>query len=369
MRFPIQSLGFNPEIRHNDGLLANSLRKEENISYQTACLQIRSYVDFLNRQLAEEEMVHIQWVGNLSLSEERKIVFTPSSILSCNANYFGLYHFYVPSLKDLEAPLEHPFSEQKEKNEETIFIPINKWILRWTGSAAAVAAALFLVVTPVNEHLRKYSQEANVIPFSSKITKNFTANVETPTESVVPMNIIEGTNLDQTLPMLAQNLPIAAEKEKQKEQTKTENTERKGAEKKDAEKKDAEKKDAEKGKKEEDKKEANKKDKDADKKDSDNNDNNKKNADKKDKEGGKNTVKRQYYIVIASMPTSTLAEKALSDFQKSNFPTAQIISDENKHRIYVRQFEDKEEAEAFLIQFRADYPQHKDAWLLSHKGK
>jgi hypothetical protein len=294
MCFPVQSLGFNPEIRHNDGLLANSLCKEESISYQTACLEIRSYVNLLNNRLAERKTVHIHWVGRLSLSEDRKIVFAPSSRLSCNANYFGLYPFYMPSLKDLELPFEHPLPEKKEKSE-WIFISINKGMLRRAGWAAAVLAALFLVATPVNERSAGYSQEANVIPFSSKINITFSASSETP----------EGEEVEEANSV--QILPIVAEEERAAEAVPVETV-----------------------------------------------------AEKK-------TVSRYYYIVVASLPTPALAKKALNDFQKSLFPATQIVSEGDKHRIYVRRFENKQEAETYLFQFRTQYPQHKDAWLLSQR--
>ena len=294
MRFPVQSLGFNPEIRHNDGLLANSLCKGESISYQTACSEIRSYVNLLNSRLAEGKTVIIHWVGQLSLSDDRKIVFTPSSRLSCNANYFGLHPFYISSLKELELPFESPLPEKKEKSE-WIFIPINKGIFRWAGLAAAVVAALFLVATPVNEHSAGYSQEANVIPFSSKINIAFSASNETPAE-------VKETHSVPTLPIVAEEEKPVEAKEKPVEAV----------------------------------------------------------VEKK-------AVSRHYYIVVASLPTSALAKKALNDFQQSLFPAARMVSEGNKHRIYVRQFENKSEAETYLFQFRSQYPQHKDAWLLSQR--
>ncbi len=78
---------------------------------------------------------------------------------------------------------------------------------------------------------------------------------------------------------------------------------------------------------------------------------------------------RRYYIVIASCPTKESAEQILAGIRSAEFPEANITSNENNHRIYVRELENKEEAEHFLLQFRASHPKHANAWLLSERVK
>jgi len=71
-----------------------------------------------------------------------------------------------------------------------------------------------------------------------------------------------------------------------------------------------------------------------------------------------------YYIIIASLPNQTLAEKTLSEFQDKGFESAAILSADGRHRIYTNRFEDKSEADKFLIQFRKEHPANANAWLL-----
>jgi nucleoid DNA-binding protein len=170
---PVQPLGFNPEIKHNDGLLANSISKKENISYKEACLRIQQYVDYLNLRLKEQKTIQIHWVGKLALSAKQKIIFAPSLCLSCNASHFGLSNFYLPTLKELEGNLDSVFEKKREK--DLIYIPINKNMSWWTGSVAAAILALFVVSTPLNEHSATRLQQASFLPVSIQ-------TIETPPE-------------------------------------------------------------------------------------------------------------------------------------------------------------------------------------------
>jgi GrpB-like predicted nucleotidyltransferase (UPF0157 family) len=74
-----------------------------------------------------------------------------------------------------------------------------------------------------------------------------------------------------------------------------------------------------------------------------------------------------YYIVIASLPTKDMAEKALVDFKRAGFPEVAVISKEGRHRIYIKCFEEKTDAETFLVAFRHNKPKYSDAWLFIQK--
>lgn len=77
---------------------------------------------------------------------------------------------------------------------------------------------------------------------------------------------------------------------------------------------------------------------------------------------------RYYYIVIASLPTAELAEKKVQQYRAGDFPLASVISSGDKHRIYMNRFDDKDDAEIYLEQFRTTHPKHAKAWLLAQRG-
>jgi hypothetical protein len=275
-------LGFNPDIRHNDGLLANAIAKGEKMSYQEACLQIRMYVDLLNTRLDIQRNVLIPWVGNLTLSSENKILFTPAPQLSCNAASFGLQAISIPTLSELEAIAR---VRRRKKDEDVIYLPIHRRLLRWTASAAAVFAALFLTSAPLNQ-----SDGAFVMQKATFLTQFprplIAETVAEQPDTLMPENTVENLELSvEVEPAVVTPVPE------------------------------------------------------------------------------ENPNQRYYYIVIASVSSQAVAVNEMKRFPQ--FPDLNIVSKENRHRLYVRRFADKPEAETYLNRFRKDYPQHADAWLLA----
>ena len=275
---PAQTLGFNAEIKHNDGLLTNAVAKGEKIPYKEACLQIARQVDLLNNQLFAQKSVLIPWIGQLSLLPEHKIVFTPSINLSCNATHFGLNNFYLPTLQELNEAVEIlPVSSRKE----TVNVPIIRKAIRWYGSVAAAALALFLISMPLNEHMKSNPQQAGFVHWSTLPVKtDVVEEISTEIDSTILMKeVVEGAVVEEPVVDIT-----------------------------------------------------------------------------------------FYYIVIASLPTRDLAEQQVGVFHREGFSMAAVVSNQDRHRIYVNKFVNKSEAETFLREFRYQYPRHGDAWLLSQAG-
>lgn len=150
---PSRLLSFNPEINHNDGLLAHFLSAIKKIPYRDADMLVKQYVNQLNELLHRDKTVHIQWVGNFFLSSGNKIIFTPATHLSCNAIHFGLNHFSLLPLKDLNVG-SAPASE-------IITISVRRRTLAWTASVAAAVFALFLVPVSLNNNPGRQMQKAS----------------------------------------------------------------------------------------------------------------------------------------------------------------------------------------------------------------
>ncbi|MCC8146883.1 MAG: SPOR domain-containing protein [Bacteroidales bacterium] len=155
-------LGFNSDIKHNDGLLASFISSKGNISYNEACLRIGRYVEFVKKQLWEGRIIQILRVGKLQLSPDEKIVFIPSFNLSCNAGNFGFNEFYIPSLFEL-AELNTDIAKEYVTKEKTIVLPLKRRKIVKVASVAAAVLTLFLVSTPLNENLISRPQQASFI--------------------------------------------------------------------------------------------------------------------------------------------------------------------------------------------------------------
>ncbi|GHT77734.1 cell division protein [Bacteroidia bacterium] len=279
---PAQTLGFNPEIKHNDGLLANAVAKGEKISYKEACLQIVNQAALLNKQLAQQKTVSIAWIGQLTLSPEHKIIFTPSIHLSCNASHFGLNNFYLPTLDELDETIEiRPISAKKEK----IYLPHHWKVIRRYASVAAAVLAFFLISTPLNKTSQSNIQQASFIPVPTLL-------VETPAVEIEPDTT---TSLEETVNPTQKTAEIQQLPQVEEADT------------------------------------------------------------------------RYYYIVIASLPTRDLAQQQAETYHRRGFSSADVVSKDDKHRVYISKFADKPVAEDFLNEFRELYPEHSNAWLLSQR--
>ncbi len=96
---PSRALGFNPEVRHNDGLLAASISRREGISVDSAKAEIEVQVGALRRQLELNGEVQIGRLGVLHMGVTSEApVFEPSE--SSIMRYAGLCPIFVKPLAD-----------------------------------------------------------------------------------------------------------------------------------------------------------------------------------------------------------------------------------------------------------------------------
>ncbi|MDL2222556.1 SPOR domain-containing protein [Bacteroidales bacterium OttesenSCG-928-M11] len=273
---PENSLGFNPNITHVDGLLANSLSKEKGISYKEACWLVKQYGEDVKSKLISGQTINIPWIGSLKLLSDGKIEFIPAAKLSCNSSFYGFANFHLSPLSELtqEVIFESP-TEVIEINSRKSY---NK--KRFATIAAAVAS-LFILSIPANDYSGSNHQSASILNFRS-----------------LPSTSIE---MEKEQTIAPDTLVLTQEKIIETNINPAPNT-------------------------------------------------------------------RYYYIIVASLPTKELAEKKVFEYRENDFPQAAIVSKEDKHRIYVNKFEDKNEAESFLNSFRTSFPKHAKAWLLAQRG-
>jgi len=272
-------LGFNSEITHNDGLLANSLAKEKKCSYREANLLIDQYVADVQQSMSEGKQVHIAWVGSLYLKDNKKM-FQPDRILSCNAFNYGLTGFSLPCLEDILQKANATLPPKK--NKEIIWIPVSRKLISYAGSIAAAVLAMCIIPTPLNNG-----------HFNQSRTQ-YASLVNLPAHAVNEEKEVSAIKMPAPADSLAEASPSSEAVNPVK------------------------------------------------------------------------SVEFHYYIIIASLPDKSSAQKTLTLFQSKGFDNAAILSADGKHRVYTNRFEDKTEAEKFLIQFRKDHPEN-EVWLLKQK--
>lgn len=106
---PNKALSFNEQLKNNDGLLANYIASVEKIPFEAAVKKIAKKTKSLKSYLAQGETLVFNNVGEVHLSPEGKITFSPSNNLNYLTDAFGLSQFVSPNIsrevykKDVEA--------------------------------------------------------------------------------------------------------------------------------------------------------------------------------------------------------------------------------------------------------------------------
>lgn len=152
---PSRTLGFNPQLKLNDSLLAQSYIEAYDISYPEAIRRIEDEVCELKQHLSNEGFYELYDLGTLSINEEGNYVFEPCEAGILTPDLYGLCSFEMKPLGYVEetaaetalqsAPLT---VEDEEESHNTIRIKV-----AWLRNAVAVAAAIIafvLIATPVS---------------------------------------------------------------------------------------------------------------------------------------------------------------------------------------------------------------------------
>ena len=90
---PTKLVSFSSYIKNNDGLLANHISSIEKISYVDALLKIKEQVTIWETKLVDFGSIYIKNIGDFSLNNEQKLVFSPSNQINFLTESFGLTNF------------------------------------------------------------------------------------------------------------------------------------------------------------------------------------------------------------------------------------------------------------------------------------
>ena len=148
---PLRTLGFNPQLKMNDSLLAQSYIEAHDISYPEAVRRIEAEVAELKQHLTTEGCYELNDIGLLSINEEGKLEFEPCEAGILTPALYGLSSFEMMPLygakpKSPQTTVEEDVAEEEEAtNEEAITIRMS-----WVRNTVAIAAALlaFFIMTP-----------------------------------------------------------------------------------------------------------------------------------------------------------------------------------------------------------------------------
>ena len=199
---PKKTILFNSLLVQNDGLLANHIALEENITFNEAVALIQEQVALWNANLKENQAVYLKNIGELSLNAEQKMQFEPVGSTNYLTSSFGLTAVMATALqndvqKEETRVVELPAAVQKGKPR-----------LQWMRYAAVIAGGIGLytsvstyqeyevyqdkklaVEKEVQNQIEQKLQQATFVIEAPKVVKEKIAEV---TAQAKPFHIVAG---------------------------------------------------------------------------------------------------------------------------------------------------------------------------------
>lgn len=102
---PLRTIGFNPQLKMNDSLLAQSYVEAYDISYPEAIDRLANEVAEIRQHLENEGKFGLNNIGTIFLNEDGNYSFEPCEAGILTPEYYGLGGFDMLPLEALETPM------------------------------------------------------------------------------------------------------------------------------------------------------------------------------------------------------------------------------------------------------------------------
>lgn len=164
---PTRTIGFNPQLKMNDSLLALSYVEAYDISYPDAISRIADDVNEIKTRLENDGEYELTNIGTLRLAHDGTFAFEPCEAGILSPSFYGLDAFAIQPVSDIAetaeagstTTVEHPMAATTgptatitadDDNDHNEFILIKKSWVR-NAVAACIAMIVFLALsTPLN---------------------------------------------------------------------------------------------------------------------------------------------------------------------------------------------------------------------------
>lgn len=316
---PRVTVGFNPDLKYNDGLLAESYMNACSVSYDVACKRIVDVVKRLNTILALRQPVQIGLLGKLSQESDGRLNFVPNNNISAShSETFGLSLLDIKRLVDIQEIEKVSVITNKRSLYKRVFAGV--------GAAAAAILVFFVTSTPITENEKNTVQKSGF--FTDLISASATHS--SPAGSVTVDNSFDIPSTEETLNTTNVEAPIE-EVEVKKAEPKIEKVTPAVVQKAEPVKVT-------------------------------------KTAPVAETSKVKKAVDPQFFVIIGSSSSKAEAERALKTFRNKGYKDANIVNSGDRNRIYIASFADKDQAERYLSSFRKNNPKLDDAWVFTKRN-
>ncbi len=160
---PLRTIGFNPKLKMNDSLLAQSYVEAYDISYPEAVKRIADEVREIKERIENEGLYELHNIGTISLNADGNYVFEPCEAGILTPNLYGLGSFEFKPLSMVKAGTDNAGKQtadspkarivdiadsDDESEDKTVSIKVS--LLRNIAVACIAVIAFLLIPAPLD---------------------------------------------------------------------------------------------------------------------------------------------------------------------------------------------------------------------------
>ena len=161
---PTRTIGFNPQLKLNDGVLVQSYMSAYDTSFADASRIVEKEVNEFIGLLHEEGKAHLDNIGEIHYNIYGNYEFVPYDYKITTPSLYGLDSFEIHELSALLQKEKVLIPTYPEKEKKTFEISINRAYLRNAAAMIAAIVLFFAFSTPVENTDVQKNNYAQLLP-------------------------------------------------------------------------------------------------------------------------------------------------------------------------------------------------------------
>ncbi|MDR3140766.1 MAG: SPOR domain-containing protein [Tannerellaceae bacterium] len=163
---PARIIGFNPQLKMNDGILVQSYMEAYHTGFPDATKILEQAVNKLIEVLHKEGKVEMMNIGEIALSVHGTYVFSPYDDKIISPSLYGLDSFEIKDLNVLQRPAIETLNPRTPvvSRKKTYEIRISRAFVRNVAATAAAIALFFYLSTPIKNTYVEKENYAQLLP-------------------------------------------------------------------------------------------------------------------------------------------------------------------------------------------------------------
>ncbi|MBM6961231.1 HU-CCDC81 and SPOR domain-containing protein [Bacteroides caecigallinarum] len=337
---PVRTIGFNPQLIINDGLLAQSYMQAYDTDFPDASRKIESVVSQIKDSLYKNGQAELENIGTLYYTMAGVYGFEPYQNAFFSPSLYGLGSFSISPLSELKPVkettveprimIETVSSCEEDRKEKAKQRHIIKRMAEHAVGIAAAVILFFVLSVPVENTYLDNSSYASLgaETMLDAIRSKSMATTSLETKDIKQNNATNRRNNVNTLrPVAVKSVKVEKAEPKASKEVKV----LPAVAKKEVIKAESVKAET---------------------------------KSTKEVQKSKSSQNKGMFIIVASLQTMQDAEKELAKFKKQGYNEATILASDNRYRIALYSYTDKAKAYEKINELRKD-EQFKTAWLLN----